>query len=461
MKVFLGILILLAVLIIIKIIIRTIRNIKGRDFKNENRTAYLRSLKSNKETGEFSKKPNIIVVLVDDLGYGDLSCYGSELIDTPHIDRLAKNGIRMTNYYAPSPTCSPSRAATLTGRYPLRSHVPMVFFNKGKYGAVNTFCKLFDRYSFGMEGMSPDEVTVADVLQTQGYSTRMIGKWHLGNKPEFLPDQTGFDSYNIPGATADRSKLTEEFTDDALKFITDNKDKPFFLYYAPPFPHEPLHKVKEFADQTKAGMYGEMVQEIDGSVGAIMDKLSDLKIDDNTLVVFSSDNGPYPQGHNGGTRGGKGHTTLGGQRVPFVASWPGVIPGGRESAEMVMGTDLFPTVLNMIDVPMPEDRIIDGKNILPLLKGGTDKTPHDHLFLMMGKKTINVLDKDGLKYQPRSRRDNSFFWYLNWGPYLFNIYDDPSESYSILEQEQNKGALLANKIKEMKKDLETNLRGWK
>lgn len=461
MKILIGILLLLTVAIIMKIVSVIHKNIKGRDFKHENRNLYLDKISKDNSKSASGNKPNIIIVVTDDQGYGDLSCYGSELLKTPHIDKIAETGIKLTNYYTPSPVCSPARAGMLTGRYPQRAHVPMVLFGSSKkYSTVNKFNKYAGKYSYGMEGMSPDEITIADVLKAKGYKTQQVGKWHLGDKDEFLPDKKGFDTYYIPGENDDRSKMTPKFIKEMDDFMTENKDEPFFIWYAPPFPHEPLHSVDEFKGKTKAGIYGEMVQEIDSSVGAIMNKLKELGIDDNTLVMFTSDNGPYPQGHNGGSRGGKGHTTLGGQRVPFVASWPDRIPAGLESDQMVMGIDLFPTILDIVNVEVPNDRVIDGKNVLPLLSGASEKTPHDHVFLMMGKKTVNVLDKDGYKYQPRQKRDNSFFWYLNQGPYLFNIYDDPSESYSILEQENEKTEVLADHVKSMKKELQDNLRGW-
>lgn len=461
MKIFLGILIVLAILYLTMIIRFKRKNEKGRDFKHENRKAYLKKIRLDDGGMPPSNSPNIVVVLTDDMGYGDLSCFGSELINTPNIDSLADNGVKMTNFFTPSPVCSPSRAGMLTGRYPQRAHVPMVLFDSSaKYKAVNRYFKYSGGYSYGMEGMSPDEITIADVLQARGYSTTMIGKWHLGDKPEYLPDKKGFDSFFIPDHDADRSKLTNEFTEKALDFIDENKEQPFFLYYAPPFPHEPLHGVDAFSGKTHAGLYGEMVQEIDWSVGKIMEKLAEHKLDDNTLVIFTSDNGPYPQGHNGFTRGGKGHTTLGGHRVPFVARWPKMIPEKQVCDTMINGIDLFPTVLDMIGVPLPSDRVIDGKNILPVLNGETKETPHEHMFLMMGKKDFSVLDRDGFKYTAKQKRDNSFFWYLKQGPYLFNIHDDPTESYSILEQEKEKSEYLASKIEEIKIELKTNLRGW-
>jgi arylsulfatase A len=434
-------------------------NFEGRDLRDTRTENYLSRLAESTKTEINRGQPNIILILTDDLGYGDLSSYGSTLIDTPNIDHLAENGMKMTNFYAPSSLCSPSRASILTGRYPQRTHVPAVLFDSGT--VINTFRKYLGFYSFGMEGLSSDEVTISEALQSSGYSTAVIGKWHLGSQPGYLPEDNGFDYAYIPSSSEDKTKLTRKFTDEAVGFITQNKDKPFFLYYAELMPHEPLHRSEAFAGNTKAGMYGEVVQEVDWSVGVIVDKLVELGIDDNTLVIFSSDNGPYRMGSNGGTRGGKGLTTLGGQRVPFVAYWPGTIPPGQVSDEMVMGIDLFPTALTMAGIDLPDDRVIDGKNILPLLKGETRKTPHDYLFMMNDRVVESVLDKNGYKYQIASSPDTSKFWYLNVGPYLFNIDDDPSESYSILEMNPEKEKELSGKIITMQKTLETDLRGWR
>lgn len=446
-------------LIIIKIISVYFGNIKGRNIDNERTENYLQSIKSAQDDNDEKKLPNIIFIMTDDMGFADLSSYGSKVINTPNIDKLANQGMKMTNFYAPSSLCTPSRAAILTGRYAPRTHLPAVVFDSGT--AINTIRKYGGFYSYGMDGLSPDEATVSEALQARGYSTAVVGKWHLGSSPEYSPEKNGFDFSYIPGESVELTSLTKNYTEKSLEFINQNKDKPFFLYYATTIPHEPLHRVAAFKGQSKAGMYGEMIMETDRSVGVIMDKLVELGIEDNTLVIFTSDNGPFRQGSAGGYRGGKGLTTAGGQRVPFIAYWPGVIPAGQVSDEMAMGIDFFPTALDIAGIPMPTDRAIDGKNIMPLLTGESKQTPHDHLFFINDKNVESVLDKDGFKYQIPIAPDVSKWWYLTKGPYLFNTLYDPSESYSILEMNPDKSQELAAKVEALQNALGTDLRGWR
>lgn len=434
-------------------------NHMGRDLDVDRTDAYLKSVERTASSIDAKRLPNIVLILADDLGYGDISSFGAKLIQTPNIDQLAKNGLKMTNFYSPSALCSPARASVLTGRYPPRTHVPAVLFDSGT--AINTIRKYGGFYSYGMDGIAPDEATLAEVLKAGGYTNALIGKWHLGSRAGYLPEDNGFDVVYTPDKSVDVTAYTQQFTEKSLQFISENKHRPFFLYYATTVPHEPLHRVERFAEQTSAGMYGEMILELDWSVGRIMRQLEELGIVDNTLVIFTSDNGPYRMGSAGEFRGGKGLTTLGGQRVPFVASWPDAIPAGQVSDELSMGIDVFPTVLEMSGIPLPTDRIIDGKSILPLLTGVTNTSPHDYLFMINDTIIEAVLDSKGYKYQIQTSPDSSKFWYLSVGPYLFDTQVDPSESYSILETMPEKATELAEQISRQQSDLKTRLRGWK
>ncbi|WOH38178.1 sulfatase-like hydrolase/transferase [Thalassotalea fonticola] len=454
-----NILLAILLLLLLKTVITIFVNINGQNIDNERTDKYLQTVRAAQNENEQEKLPNIVFILTDDLGYGDLSSYGSTLINTPNIDALADQGIKLTNFYSPSSLCSPARAGILTGRYPQRAHVPAVLFDSDT--VIGTVRKYLGYYSYGMDGLSPDEATVSEVLQAKGYSTAVLGKWHLGSRAGYLPKDNGFDYAYIPDDTEDKTTLTKKFTKKIVNFIDENKANPFFVYYSQPIPHEPLFRVKEFADKTKAGKYGEMVQEVDWSIGVIMKKLAELGLEENTLVIFSSDNGPYRLGNSGGVRGGKGQTTLGGQRVPFIAYWPGVIPAGQVSDEMAMGFDIFPTALSMAGIPLPDDRIIDGKNILPLLTGEEKQSPHEYLYMINDKTVESVLDKQGNKYQIRTNPPNSKFWYMKTGPYFFNVYDDPSESYSTLELNLEKADAYKNKINAFQAELDNDLRGWR
>src|ERR1044071_4169216 len=261
------------------------------------------------------QQPNIIIYFVDDLGYGDLSCYGSKAINTPNLDKMASEGIRLTSFITASSVCSPSRAGLLTGRYPTRVGITRVLFPTD-----NT-------------GLPESETTIAEALKPNGYATACIGKWHLGHQPQFLPTNQGFDSYfGIPYSNdmrptplmknqetieepVNQDTLTERYTDEAVKFITASKNKPFFLYVAHAMPHIPLHVSPRFRGKSKAGLYGDAVEAIDWSVGQILNTLKQLNLDKNTLVIFASDNGPWYQGSAGRLRGRKATTYEGGVRV--------------------------------------------------------------------------------------------------------------------------------------------------
>ena len=329
--------------------------------------------------------PNIILVNCDDLGYGDIGCYGSELHSTPALDRMAAEGTRFTDFYMAAPVCSPSRAAMMTGCYPQRI-------------GLETGCEILVLRPGEPIGLSSDEVTVAAILKDAGYATKIIGKWHCGDQPEFLPTRHGFDSwYGLPYSNdmgisqrhreftplplmrdeevvqqqPDQAALTERYMGEAIRFIRDNRDERFFLYFAHMYVHVPLYSPQRFLDQSRNGKYGAAVEHIDRCMAALFHELQDLGIDDNTLVIFTSDNGGAPQhgGSNAPLRGAKGSTWEGGMRVPCIMRWPGVIPPAAGCREVTTAMDFLPTFTRLARTASPSDRIIDGHDITPLILG--------------------------------------------------------------------------------------------
>jgi arylsulfatase A-like enzyme len=341
------------------------------------------------------RPPNVVIVYADDMGYADLHCYGSN-VPTPNLDRMAKEGMRFTSFYTAQAVCSASRAALLTGCYSNRVSI------QGALSPNNPV------------GINPDEDTIAEVLKRAGYATAIFGKWHLGDRQAALPIHHGFDEYlglpysndmrktpkraadypELPlvegdrkiEAEPDQSKLTTLYTERAVKFIDAHKDKPFFLYVPHTMPHVPLAVSDKFKGKSPRGLYGDVVMEIDWSVGQILDKLKTENLDNDTLVIFSSDNGPWLRfGDHGGSAGplreGKGTAFEGGVREPGIFRWPGHIPPGRESAEPAMTIDILPTVAKLAGAALKPDRIIDGKDIWPLLAGERGaKSPHEVLY---------------------------------------------------------------------------------
>jgi len=333
------------------------------------------------------RKPNFVIILADDLGYGDIVCYGSKTNQTPNLDRMAAEGVRFTDHYAPMPFCAPSRASLLTGRYPFRH----VVSNPAPDAGINDV------------GLPPSEITIAEALKPFGYATICIGKWHLGHKPEFMPRRQGFDEYygilysndmrpvqivhneEVAQYPVVQANLTKDYTRRALDFIDRNKEKPFLLYLPHAMPHKPLAASEEFYTPGRPGnLYADVIRELDWSVGQILAKLRESGLDENTLVVFLSDNGPSYGGSTGGLRGMKGATYDGGIRVPLIARWPGRIPGGRVSKEVCSLIDLFPTICKLAGARIPEDRPIDGMDIFPLFASDSAKTPHEAIVAMGG-----------------------------------------------------------------------------
>jgi len=346
-----------------------------------------------------AERPNVVLIFVDDLGYADIGCFGSENHRTPNVDRIASTGMRLTSFYVTSGVCSPSRASLMTGCYPRR--VNLHVDHKGGW-------VLFPR---GRKGLHPDEITLAEVLRGAGYATAIVGKWHLGDQPEFLPTRQGFDSYfgipysNDMGWTdrkqrrypplpvlenekvieqePDQRQLTQRYTARAVQFIKQNKDRPFFLYLPHTMPHWPQYSSERFAGKSRNGKWGDAVEEVDWSTGVILDTLQQLKLDNKTLVIFMSDNGGATRhgASNGPLRGAKGSTFEGGQRVCCVVRWPSKIPAGTTVDALATSMDWLPTLAGLAGARLDDKRKIDGKDIWPLLAGTPGATsPHAAFF---------------------------------------------------------------------------------
>lgn len=332
-------------------------------------------------------RPNLIFILVDDQGYYDLGCYGGTEFNTPRIDRMAREGIRFTDYYAAAPICSPSRAGILTGCYPRRI-------------GLETWVLRAD----SRKGIHPDELTLAELLKSAGYATACIGKWHLGFLPPFLPRQQGFNHYfgllhnldpvetvyfeesggvplirngRVVKRPADPAELTEAYTNEAIRFIRKNKDRPFFLYLPHTMAHVPMGVTNDFKGKSRFGLYGDVIQCLDHHVGRLLDTLSELSIADRTMVVYASDNGRGP-GRTAAQpiRGSKLTTWEGGIRVPCIAWGPGLgVKPGRASPQVINAMDWYPTLATFAGIEVPTGRIIDGRDITPLLTGRTETVP--------------------------------------------------------------------------------------
>lgn len=413
-----------------------------------------------KKTKEASNMPNIIVVFTDDMGYADLSSFGSPTIHTPHLDRLASEGQKWTNFYVAASVCTPSRAALMTGRYPIRS------------GMCSDERRVLFPDSKG--GLPQSEVTIAEQCKAKGYTTAAIGKWHLGHREEFLPTNHGFDSYygipysndmdrvKIEGMTrlemlaspqseyfnvpllrdtteierpVDQTTLTKRYNEAAVQFINENKDKPFFLYLAHNLPHIPLFTSKEFEGTSKRGLYGDVIEEIDHGIGQILKTLEQTGLDKNTLVVFTSDNGPWESfkshaGSAGPLKGGKFTTWEGGFRVPAIFWWPEKI---KPDVVTDIGStlDVFTTVSKIVGVDLPQDRTIDGLDLSPTLFEG-EKSPRDHM-LYYRNTSVYAARKGAFKLhyitQPYRGEKTEHEKTL-----LFNVDEDFGEQYDVVSQ---------------------------
>jgi arylsulfatase A-like enzyme len=341
-----------------------------------------------------NSKPNFIVIFCDDLGYGDLGCFGSEVHQTPHIDQMAEEGVKLTSFYSTCSVSTPSRASLLTGCYPQR--IDMAEMKKEGFRSVLT--------PRAHKGLNPSEITIAEILKKQGYATACIGKWHLGDQPKFLPTRQGFDTYygipysnnmsnpdnplpllgdeEIIEAPVDQNTITKRYTREAIDFIKENSNQPFFIYLPHTMPHNPVHTSEKFRGQSDNGLYGDAVEEIDWSVGEILQCLKKEGLDEQTMVVFTSDNGAAEQfgGSNKPLSGWKGRTMEGGMRVPCIMRWPGKIPQGRKVDEITSTMDLLPTIHSVVYQESFDQRMIDGHNIFPLLSGKSEKSVYEAFF---------------------------------------------------------------------------------
>jgi arylsulfatase A len=448
---------------------RQVHHHLGRNIQPARAKAYLDSVQPSRQPEAL---PNILIILVDDMGYGDLE---SPAVDTPNLERMAAQGTRLSSFYATASVCTPSRAGLLTGRYPVRTHMTTPLFST--LDPMDLVMDVLGRYSYGVTGIPQDEVLLSEVLQRRGYRTGLVGKWHLGGTPGHIPNDRGLDSFYgalwsnddqpyaiyrdreiVVEAPADQNVLTSDFTWAAQDFIQSHRDDPFFLYLAHAMPHVPIHASEDFRGRSAAGLYGDAVEELDWSVGQILDTLDELGLAGKTLVMFSSDNGPWWQGNPGFARGRKLLVFEGGFRVPFIAAWPGVIPAGTSSREMSINFDLFTTCLQLAGVTPPQDRIIDGKDIMPLLSGKA-ASPHDTLFYYDTRNLVAVRHEHW-KYHRRYTTDNAAFWPLRHGPFLFDLDTDPNESYSLIESEPELAAELSAMLDAFDAEMAANLRGW-
>jgi len=345
-----------------------------------------------------NKPPNFVLIFADDLGYGDVSGFGVDhsKFHTPNLERMAAEGARLTSFYVPTPYCAPSRATILTGRYPFRHGL---VFNPAPDAGINEV------------GLPASEITIAEALKIAGYASICIGKWHLGHTPRFLPRRQGFDEYfgilysndmrpvqlveneKVVEYPVVQATLTKRYTQRALDFIqrSAKRNQPFFLYLPHAMPHKPLAPSEDFyTPQTPDDLYADVMRELDWSVGQILAKLKQLGLEKDTLVIFTSDNGPWYGGSTGGLRGMKGKTWEGGIRVPMIARWPGKIPAGVVNDSPAGTIDILPTILKLAGVPLPKDRVIDGKDIFPLLTRPDAHSPHEALFAMQSTNLMTI-----------------------------------------------------------------------
>ncbi|MGC8644488.1 MAG: sulfatase family protein [Isosphaeraceae bacterium] len=393
------------------------------------------------------RTPNIVILLADDLGYGDIGCYGHPTIRTPGLDRMATEGIRLTQYYGWC-YCTPSRAALLTGRLCVRTGLNRVLGPK----------------SAG--GIQPGELTLGDALRARGYDTICIGKWHLGHRPQYLPTRHGFDHYfgipysNDMGRTAHgdpplpllrdetiveqpavQETLTRRYTDEAVKFIHDHSSgtrpgKPFFLYLPYTFPHVPLHASDAFRGKSPRGLYGDVVEELDASVGRILQTLRQEKLAESTLVVFTSDNGPWlSQRLNGGSAGlfreGKGTTWEGGVREPCLAWWPGTIAPRRVVHDLASELDLFATCVELAGGQLPTDRPYDSHSLVPLLRGTGPGSRTEVFYYYDNKATAVRQGVWKLHEKTLEAASGKTTSQTHTPPLLFNLAHDPSERFDV------------------------------
>ena len=389
------------------------------------------------------QKPNIIFIYADDLGYGDLGCYGSPVNRTPNLDRLAKDGIRFTDFYSAAPNSSPSRAALLTGRYPIRMGINDVF------------------HPPSFTGIPASEIKLSEVLHQQGYRTGIVGKWHLGHMYKFLPLQNGFDEYfgipysndmascfylrgnDVEQFSVNQDSIIYTYTQEALRFIEKNKDQPFFLYLPHNMPHVPIAASANFKGKSANGLYGDVIEELDWSVGEILKKLDELGLDNNTIVVFASDNGPWlTEGPNGGVAvplfQGKNTTWEGGQRVPAIIRWKDKIQDGQVNNDVAVMTDWFPTFVKLAGGTVPTDRIIDGCDLAPVLFGTGKRANEDMAYIHFRRFQAFRSGDWKIKLPASMQRGN--FWVEDVPAHdtlFFNMRNDIGETINVKDEYPN------------------------
>jgi len=437
-------------------------------------------------------KPNFVIIYTDDQGYADLGCFGGTHVETPHLDRMAEQGARLTSFYMGGPLCTPSRAALMTGSYPKRINL----------ATGDDFPVLLagDR-----KGLNPEEVTIAEVLQSAGYATGIFGKWHLGDQPEFLPTRQGFDEFfGIPYShdihphhrqqakyqfpplplldgeevvelDPDADYLTKRITARAVEFIEANRDKQFFLYIPHPIPHRPLHASPPFMHdapdhvkakleneqgvdyETRDTIYRQAIREIDWSVGQILEALKSQGLDEDTLVIFTSDNGPVI-GRANPLSGKKGSTLEGGLRVPTVIRWPGKIPAGTVNDELMTAMDLLPTFARLAGTGIPSDRTLDGKDIWPVLANGAD-SPHEEFFYFREDELRAIRSGNWKLHLPLPQRRGATNLPQSA---LFNLESDMGEKNNVFAENPAVVMALRARVRAFEEALRSNSRsaGW-
>ena len=427
--------------------------------------------------------PNFIILFADDMGYGDLGCYGSPNIRTPNLDRMAEEGIRFTSFYVAAPVCTPSRVGLLTGRYPVRAGLPNNLGPDSKGGLPLT------------------EITMAQMLKQRGYKTMAIGKWHIGHNPqEYLPTSRGFDSYlgllysndMIPPFVktehplhlyrntepiellTDQTNLTERYTDEALKFIKAAGKNPFFLYLPYAMPHLPVSTSKRFQNQSRGGHYGDVIETIDWSAGEILKTVKEQGLERDTMIVFASDNGPWHNlpkrmlaqgnepwhtGSKGLLRGAKASTYEGGQRVPGIVRWPGVIPARQINSDLASTLDLLPTLVKAAGGTLPVDRFYDGFDLMPTLRGRA-RSPRTTFHYFLGNVLEGIREgawKFRLAYPVKTEDEPAPTGPPK--PELFNLDFDPAEQYNVYADNRDIAARLLVKMRTLASTLHAKMHG--
>ncbi len=457
-------------------------------FLPQNRTAFFAllivanfTLVSALQSASAKQPPNVVIIFTDDQGYADVGCFGAEGFETPNLDKMAAEGRKFTSFYVSQAVCGASRASLLTGCYSNRI---------GMLGAPS---------HRSTHGINQDEVLISELCKQKDYATAMYGKWHLGHHEPFLPLQNGFDDYyglpysndmwpyhptskafpdlpmfegnkivNPKVTPEDQVHLTTSYTERALKFIDENHEDPFFLYVAHSMPHVPLFVSEKFQDKSEQGLYGDVIMEIDWSVGEILGRLTHHGIDENTLVIFTSDNGPWlSYGNHAGSakplREGKGTAWEGGVRVPCIMRWPGKIPAGTTCNELAATIDLFPTIAKLIDSELPS-HAIDGKNIWPLMSGEVGaKTPHEYYCYYWGNELQCIRSGDWKLHFPHNYRSltgepgndglPNGYSQGKTGLALYNLSDDIGEKNDVKEQHPEVVAKLKEYANAARKEL--------